>query len=114
MTHVKTVQLMFSGEFEILNSQRQCEQLLDAIVVTIGLTKLQSIHHHFKPQGVSVVQLLAESHIAIHTWPEKKQGYITITSCKFDALNEKTITEILSQNNLQLTELLQVSGSATS
>ena len=27
--------------------------------------------HKFDPQGVTAVALLAESHISVHTWPEK-------------------------------------------
>ncbi len=97
----------------MLNNKQRCEQLLDTIVDKIGLTKLQSIHHQFEPQGVSIVLLLAESHIAIHTWPETKQGYITITTCKFGALNKENITEILGQNNLELTEMLPISERVT-
>jgi len=32
--------------------------------------------HKFEPQGVTGIVLLAESHIAIHTWPE--QGYVAV------------------------------------
>ena len=27
--------------------------------------------HKFKPQGVTALAMLAESHLSIHTWPEK-------------------------------------------
>ena len=33
---------------------------------------LLALHSHkFDPQGVTCVAMLAESHISIHTWPEK-------------------------------------------
>ena len=32
--------------------------------------------HQFEPQGVTGTVLLAESHLAIHTWPE--HGFVTI------------------------------------
>ena len=55
--------------------------LLDAARET-GLTVVSSTHHRFKPQGLSAVVILSESHIAAHTWPESGDGYVTLTSCR--------------------------------
>ena len=55
--------------------------LLDAARET-GLTGVSSTHHRFKPQGLSAVVILSESHIAAHTWPESGTGYVTLTSCR--------------------------------
>lgn len=47
-----------------------------------GATILHSHFHHFSPySGVSGVVVLAESHISIHTWPEKKYAAIDIFMC---------------------------------
>ncbi|MBO3753277.1 MAG: adenosylmethionine decarboxylase [Candidatus Brockarchaeota archaeon] len=37
--------------------------------------------HKFTPQGVSGVVVIAESHIAIHTWPEYGYAAIDIFTC---------------------------------
>lgn len=35
--------------------------------------------HQFEPIGVTGVVLLAESHVAVHTWPEQGEGgYVTL------------------------------------
>jgi len=45
-------------------------------------TILHSHMHHFLPSGgVSGVVLLAESHISIHTWPERDYAAIDIFMC---------------------------------
>lgn len=36
-------------------------------------TLIQMVSHKFSPQGVTATATLAESHIAVHTWPE--HGY---------------------------------------
>jgi len=37
--------------------------------------------HHFKPEGWTGLWLLAESHFAIHTFPEENKTYIELSSC---------------------------------
>ena len=47
-----------------------------------GATILHSHFHHFSPNGgVSGVVVLAESHISIHTWPERNFAAIDIFMC---------------------------------
>ncbi|ADG76372.1 S-adenosylmethionine decarboxylase related protein [Cellulomonas flavigena DSM 20109] len=38
--------------------------------------------HRFAPQGLSLAVLLAESHVAVHTWPELGTAYVTLTTCR--------------------------------
>ena len=37
--------------------------------------------HKFNPQGVTCIAMLAESHISIHTWPEKGMAVCDIFTC---------------------------------
>ncbi len=47
-----------------------------------GATILHSHFHHFTPNGgVSGVVVLAESHISIHTWPERAFAAVDIFMC---------------------------------
>ena len=49
---------------------------------TAGATILHSHFHHFSPNGgVSGVIVLAESHISIHTWPERNFAAVDIFMC---------------------------------
>jgi S-adenosylmethionine decarboxylase len=55
------------------------------IMVTAALAAKAEIKemafHKFSPQGVSGVVVLAESHIAIHTWPERAYAAIDTYTC---------------------------------
>jgi S-adenosylmethionine decarboxylase len=42
---------------------------------------LQTISKKFEPQGVTIVSLLAESHISIHTWPEEGKAACDVYTC---------------------------------
>ena len=44
-------------------------------------TLLELSSHKFDPQGVTVVGLLAESHISIHTWPECGYAAADVFTC---------------------------------
>ena len=58
------------------------DRTLCAAAVVAGATILHSHFHHFSPNGgVSGVVVLAESHISIHTWPERSFAAIDIFMC---------------------------------
>jgi S-adenosylmethionine decarboxylase len=46
-----------------------------------GATVVGSIFHHFSPQGVTGVVVIAESHLAIHTWPEFSYASVDLFTC---------------------------------
>ena len=43
---------------------------MKSAALACGATIVQSCFHRFSPYGVSGVVVIAESHLAIHTWPE--------------------------------------------
>ncbi|MEM9339811.1 MAG: S-adenosylmethionine decarboxylase [Bacteroidota bacterium] len=55
----------------------QVEHLLKESQFTI----LNFMEHHFEPQGYTAVWLLAESHCALHTFPEENKAYVELSSC---------------------------------
>ena len=81
---------------EILNSLEKLEELSDKLIKICKLTKLSQLNHKFEPHGITLIALLSESHLSMHTWPENKSICIDIFSCS-DNLDIKKIKEILSQ-----------------
>ena len=69
----------------------QCSNLptepsvLEALLITAaelaGATVVQSCFHQFSPHGLSGVVVIAESHLAAHTWPEHQAMCIDLFSC---------------------------------
>ena len=58
----------------IMDSLRESIKLSNA-------TLMEDIAIEFTPQGVTAVCLLSESHLSIHTWPEKNYAAIDIFTC---------------------------------
>jgi len=52
--------------------------------------------HKFSPYGVSGVVVIAESHVAIHTWPEYNYAAVDIFTCG-DTIEPWTIQENLKE-----------------
>ena len=53
---------------------RRCVDAARATLLHIHL-------HHFTPNGVSGVAVLAESHISIHTWPDAAYAAVDVFMC---------------------------------
>jgi len=55
-------------------------------------SKLLAINSHkFEPQGVTCLAMLAESHISIHTWPEKGMAVCDVFTCGAHTEPEKAV-----------------------
>ena len=65
-----------------LNDPAAIDTALRAAAEASGATILHGHFHHFSPNGgVSGVVVLAESHISIHTWPERGFAAVDIFMC---------------------------------
>ena len=65
-----------------LSDPELIDRTLCEAALASGATILHSHFHHFSPNGgVSGVVVLAESHISIHTWPERNFAAIDIFMC---------------------------------
>ena len=81
--------------------------VLERAARAANATVLHTHMHHFSPNGgVSGVVVLAESHISIHTWPERQYAAIDIFMCgKCDAyLSIPVLREAFRAGSVQLTE----------
>lgn len=64
-----------------LDDEARIERAFRDCVDECGATLLHIHLHKFTPQGVSGVAVLAESHISVHTWPEKGYGAFDVFMC---------------------------------
>jgi S-adenosylmethionine decarboxylase proenzyme len=55
--------------------------LMRDAAVRSGATIVAEVFHPFTPHGVSGVIVIAESHLAIHTWPEHGYAAVDLFTC---------------------------------
>jgi S-adenosylmethionine decarboxylase len=64
-----------------LDDARAYEVALKRAASAAGFVLVGLHVHGFKPQGRSAIAIVAESHIALHTWPEEDLGFAEVMSC---------------------------------
>jgi S-adenosylmethionine decarboxylase len=65
-----------------LDDPAHIDEVLREAAIATGATILHGHFHHFSPNGgVSGVLVLAESHVSIHTWPERDFAALDIFVC---------------------------------
>ena len=71
----------FECDPNILNNVELVEKLMVEAALECGATIVQKCFHMFNPYGVSGVVIIAESHLAIHTWPELGYAAVDLFTC---------------------------------
>ena len=68
-------------DLELLSDPLALEVALRAGADRAGCTVLGVLKKRFEPHGASVVLLLSESHVSIHTWPELDYAAVDLFTC---------------------------------
>lgn len=103
-----------------LSNRAQVESWVREAAMTSGMTILSITGYDLanaqgQEPGVSVLALIAESHISVHTWPERQIITLDVYSCKaFDASKlvdsfRRTfgVTETLREHRLERFGILE-------
>jgi S-adenosylmethionine decarboxylase proenzyme len=64
-----------------LNNKDELERMMKEAAVESGATIVSSVFHLFNPHGISGVVVIAESHLALHTWPEYNYAAVDLFTC---------------------------------
>jgi S-adenosylmethionine decarboxylase len=79
---------------EALNDTDKIRDVMLKAAIDCGAVVLGNQFHHFSPQGVSGVVVIAESHISIHTWPEYGYAAVDVFTCG-TAVNPEIAANVL-------------------
>lgn len=67
-----------------LDSVEFLTDVLKAAAKKMGSKIIKTTSHKFSPTGTTVIIILAETHISIHTWPEHKYAALDVFICSED------------------------------
>jgi S-adenosylmethionine decarboxylase proenzyme len=92
-------------EMSFLTDEQALRALCEASVNTAGLSALGALFHTYSNQntddceqqsGVTGIILLAESHLAVHTWPELHSVTLDIYACNYGADNSAKVEHLFN------------------
>ena len=72
---------LFDCDPEALNSLDVVKASMVEAAKRAQATIIDVVFHEFNPFGISGVVVIAESHLAIHTWPEYRYAAVDVFSC---------------------------------
>ena len=93
---------------KIINDPKKIKEILIEAVKRANNTPLKVAIHKFQPQGITGIVLLAESHIALHTWPEFNYVAIDIYTCGDKAAPEKALDYLQKQFKPKKVEIKKI------
>ena len=67
---------------KLLNSKLELKLMCKNICMENNFTILGEVDHEFHPQGCSFVLLLSESHLSVHTFPERNHLAFDLYTCR--------------------------------
>jgi len=67
--------------FATLDDPAVVESALVDTVAAMGANVLGVHLHRLSPQGISGVVVISESHLTIHTWPERGEAAVDLFTC---------------------------------
>ncbi|MCH8525009.1 MAG: adenosylmethionine decarboxylase [Balneolales bacterium] len=71
----------YDCDADIINDVAQIENILLSATRAAKASIISHNFHKFSPHGVSGTIVIAESHVAIHTWPEYNYAAVDIFTC---------------------------------
>lgn len=82
---------LYGCSSRIINNVEQVkDHVLEAVRLS-GATVIEPFFHHFPPNGVSGIVVVAESHFSVHTWPEIGYCALDIFTCGQDVDSQKAL-----------------------
>lgn len=97
----------------ILDDYEELQRLLEASLEIARATILKIIGEKFKPQGVTLLALLAESHASIHSWPEIGYCAIDLYTCGDTTQTHKAASFLAEKLKAKTIEQKEVKRSIT-
>lgn len=86
------------------------EKLANQVVEDLELVVVKKYFKSFKPSGSTLVYLLSQSHLAVHTWPESGIIHVDLVMCvdRDRELFTNALKKALSEHNIKSFEVKTV------
>jgi len=84
-------------EFDLLDDSERLLAAMESLSGAMNLTIQERHHHRFAPQGLTAVFLLSDSHLAVHSWPEKRYIHVDLVTCTTRDISIELLVHVFGQ-----------------
>jgi S-adenosylmethionine decarboxylase proenzyme len=96
---VKTAGIQILAELHncdpvLLNDVNLLQELICSSITANGFNLVRVTGHQFQPAGVTIVAIISESHVCVHTFPESRHVSLDMFHCGSD---EKSLIRFLDE-----------------
>lgn len=91
-----------------LNNIELLEQIFVDAALAAGAEIREVVFHQFSPYGISGVVIIAESHLTIHSFPEKGYASIDVYTCGTKVNPIAAVDYIIRCLNAKTTQTLEI------
>jgi S-adenosylmethionine decarboxylase len=98
--------------FATLDDPDLVEAALVETVAAMGAQVLGVHLHRLEPQGISGVVVITESHLTIHTWPERGEAAVDLFTCGDAARARAAIEALIARLGATVSSLREISRGA--
>ena len=92
----------------LLDDPSRLERILAEAISRSGGTIIKPFFHQFSPHGVTGVVVIAESHVAIHTWPEFGYCALDVFTCGNQVRTDVIFEHVRSEFEAQEASIMEV------
>ncbi|MBA7546156.1 S-adenosylmethionine decarboxylase proenzyme [subsurface metagenome] len=85
-----TVIQLFGVDRNLLDSEERCREKGRKVTESLGLIVWKEFVHKFS-LGISIIFVISESHLSIHTWPEYNYVHFDVITCLKSANLQKMV-----------------------
>ena len=98
----------YECDCELFDNLEWVESVMIEAVQRARGTIVDVVFHKFNPIGISGVVVIAESHFAIHTWPEHRYAAIDVFTCGDGLDSEAALSYLATQFRCQKRSVTKV------
>src|SRR5256712_13860050 len=99
---------MFDCDPDAINNLEAVKGALVEAAKRAQATIVDVVFHEFNPFGINAAVVIAESHLAIHTWPEYRYAAVDIFSCGETLQPEVAANYLVEQFAAERTSIVEM------
>ena len=98
ITYTEVAPAMFHFETWLPNADETVlKEQLEYTIKAAGFTIVNFSEHAFPVKGYTCIWLLAESHVALHTFPESDTSFVQVSSCNQEKLERFEASDLFKK-----------------